>query len=66
MGGQAGEERFAVEWNSSDDAVWYEVLAFSRPAHILAALSYPLVRHLQKRFAQESAESIRKSLRGRE
>lgn len=51
---ESGEERFTVEWNSADDRVWYDILAFSRPRKILAKLGYPLSRMLQKRFAAES------------
>ena len=27
-----GEERFLIEWNRTDDSVWYDILAFSVPA----------------------------------
>jgi len=50
---ECGEERFLVEW-LSDDSVWYDILAFSRPQHPLVRLSAPLARLLQKRFARES------------
>jgi uncharacterized protein (UPF0548 family) len=46
-----GEERFTVEWNREDDAVWYDILAFSRPKKLLAIIGYPLARSLQRRFA---------------
>ena len=52
---ESGEERFLVEWDRADNCVWYDILAFSRPRHILAWLGYPWVRHLQNRFRQESA-----------
>ena len=39
-----GEERFLIEWNRDDDSVWYDILAFSRPRHLLARLGYPFVR----------------------
>ena len=29
---ERGEERFSIEWHS-DDTVWYDLLAFSRPGH---------------------------------
>lgn len=51
---ESGEERFTVEWNSADDSVWYDILAFSRPRKILAKLGYPVSRILQNRFATES------------
>ena len=50
---ECGEERFLVSWMGSD-AVWYQILAFSRPRHPLVKLSAPLARLLQKRFARES------------
>ncbi len=55
---ECGEERFSVEWDSSDDSVWYDILAFSRPRHPLARLGKPLVRRLQKRFAQDSCAAM--------
>ena len=53
-----GEERFLVEWDRGDDAVWYDILAFSRPNHVLTRLGYPVVRRLQKRFGRDSAAAM--------
>ena len=50
---ERGEERFLVEW-LPDDSVWYGILAFSRPQHLLVKLSAPLARRLQHQFAQAS------------
>jgi uncharacterized protein (UPF0548 family) len=58
---ESGEERFIVEWNQDDDTVWYDILAFSRPNHFLTRLGYPLVRRLQKRFARDSAGTMKKA-----
>lgn len=55
---ETGEERFTIEWNRTDDSVWYDILAFSRPRHVLARMGYPLVRRLQRRFARESAARL--------
>jgi len=55
---ESGEERFQVEWNRNDDTVWYDVLAFSRPNHLLTCLGYPLVRRIQKKFARDSAAAM--------
>ena len=55
---ECGEERFQVEWNRSDDTVWYDIVAFSRPNHYLARLGYPIVRKLQKKFARYSAAAM--------
>lgn len=52
---ESGEERFLVEWDRGNDAVWYDILAFSRPSHVLSRLGYPHVRRLQKRFGRDSA-----------
>jgi uncharacterized protein (UPF0548 family) len=54
-----GEERFLVEWQQSDNSVWYDILAFSRPNHILAKIGYPLVRRTQKRFGRDSSAAMR-------
>ncbi|MEW5300212.1 MAG: hypothetical protein WDW36_003158 [Sanguina aurantia] len=54
----AGEERFAVEWDTQDDSVWFDIYTFSRPAHPLALATYPLVRWYQKQFAQDSSDAM--------
>lgn len=51
---ERGEERFLIEWNVSDDTVWYDILAFSQPRHPLVKLGSPYARRLQKRFARDS------------
>jgi uncharacterized protein (UPF0548 family) len=55
---ESGEERFLIEWNRDTDQVFYDILAFSRPNHILTRLGYPLVRRSQKRFGRDSAASM--------
>ena len=59
---ESGEERFLIEWNQADDAVWYDILAFSRPNRFSARLGYPVVRRLQKRFGRDSAASMLKAV----
>jgi uncharacterized protein (UPF0548 family) len=60
-----GEERFMIEWDRRDDTVWYDILAFSCPQHILARLVYPYMRRVQKRFGPASAAVIQQAaLRG--
>lgn len=59
---ESGEERFMIEWDHSDDSVWYDILAFSRPRHVLARLGYPLVRRIQKRFARDSAAALQRAV----
>jgi len=51
---ERGEERFLIEWNRSDDTVWYDILAFSQPRHPLVKLGAPVARVMQKRFARDS------------
>lgn len=55
---EIGEERFLIEWQFKDDSVWYDILAFSRPASVMARIGYPLVRMLQKRFGKESKSAM--------
>lgn len=55
---ESGEERFTVEWNRSEDSVWYAILAFSRPQKILAKLGYPISRMLQRNFAKASKAAM--------
>jgi uncharacterized protein (UPF0548 family) len=57
-----GEERFLVEWDRSDNCVWYDILAFSRPHHALARLGYPMVRRTQKRFGRESSAAMQRAV----
>lgn len=53
----AGEERFSVQVDE-EERVWYEVLSFSKPAHVLATLCYPYVQLRQKHFAQQSGQAL--------
>ncbi|OEL13603.1 UPF0548 protein [Dichanthelium oligosanthes] len=53
----AGEERFSVQVDE-EDRVWYEVVSFSKPAHLLATLCYPYVQLRQKHFAEQSGQAI--------
>ena len=55
---ESGKERFTVEWHKADDAVWYDILVFSRPHQLLTRLGYPLARWLQRRFARDSAAAM--------
>jgi uncharacterized protein (UPF0548 family) len=59
---EQGEERFMVEWKT-DDSVWYDIFAFSRPQHALAQIGFPLVRMLQKRFARDSLAAMEAAVR---
>lgn len=55
---ESGEERFLIEWDRTTDRVAYDILAFSKPNHILTRLGYPLVRRSQKRFGRDSAATM--------
>lgn len=61
--GESGEERFVIEWDRTNDCVWYDILAFSRPNYFVTRLGYPFVRCVQKRFARDSAEAMLKAVR---
>ena len=58
---ERGEECFSVEWHHADDTVWYDILAFSRPKHILVRLGYPVARALQARFVRDSMQALLKA-----
>ena len=58
---EQGEERFTVEWQT-DDSVWYDILAFSRPNQLLAKVGYPVTRLLQKRFAEDSKRAMKRAV----
>lgn len=55
---ESGEERFLIEWEHSSDQVFYDILAFSKPNHILTRLGYPFARQFQKRFGIDSAAAM--------
>ncbi|HSK63953.1 MAG TPA: DUF1990 domain-containing protein [Pyrinomonadaceae bacterium] len=56
---ERGEERFLIEWNTSDDTVWYDILAFSQPRHPMVRMGFLYARMLQKRFARNSLALMR-------
>lgn len=55
---ECGEERFLIEWDRETDQVFYDIMAFSRPNHILTRIGYPFVRLSQKRFGRDSATAM--------
>jgi uncharacterized protein (UPF0548 family) len=61
---EQGEERFTVEWQEADDAVYYELSSFSRPAHPLVRAARPLASRIQKQFALDSLQSMSEALNG--
>lgn len=58
-----GEERFVVSWDERDDRVRYEILAFSRPRHLLAKIGYPLIRLMQRQFRHDSSAAMQRYVR---
>jgi uncharacterized protein (UPF0548 family) len=54
----SGEERFLLEWDQAENGVWYDILAFSRPRHLLARFGYPYMRRVQKQFGPASAAAM--------
>jgi uncharacterized protein (UPF0548 family) len=59
---ESGEERFLIEWNRDTGQVSFDILAFSRPRHILVRLNRRRARAMQKRFAADAAEAMLKYL----
>ena len=59
---ETGEERFLIEWDRASGEVSYDILAFSRPRHILSRLAYPWTRYLQARFRRDSSNALRRAI----
>ena len=57
-----GEEQFTVEWSRADDAVVYDVRAWSRPRHPPAWIALPLARRVQRRFARDSKRAMARAV----
>ncbi len=55
---EEGEERFTVERHHADDSVWFELLSFARPHHILARVGFPFVRLFQHKFAEDAGRAM--------
>lgn len=59
---ESGEERFLIEWDRASDQVHYDILAFSRPRHILTRIGRRQVRHRQLRFGRESSAAMQRTV----
>ena len=59
----AGEEKFTVEKDLQNDRVYFKVETFSKPDHILAKVTYPAVRALQKIFGAHAGFEMKKAVR---
>ncbi len=53
---ETGEERFLIEWDRATDNVSFEILAFSRPKHLLVRLN--------KRRARDDAKAVCRGIDG--
>ena len=62
---EEGEERFTVE-RRDDDSVWYELLSFARPHHLLAKIGFPFVGFFQRRFAEDSQSAMLEAVRNKQ
>jgi uncharacterized protein (UPF0548 family) len=60
---EAGEERFLIEWDRATNRVFYDILAFSQPRHILTRIAQWQVRRMQKLFARDSAAAMLRAVR---
>ena len=59
---ESGEERFLIEWDRSQDIVFYDVIAFSNPNFLLGWLAYPLVRYIQNSFRRDSERVMKRMI----
>ena len=60
---ERGEERFLLEYHPASGALYYDLLAVSRPAHWMAQLAYPYTRSRQKKFARDSHQQMKNACR---
>ena len=58
----AGEEKFTVE-KDLKNRVYFKVETFSKPDHVLATVTYPAVRALQKIFGAHAGFEMKKAVR---
>lgn len=59
---ERGEERFLLEFFPQSEAVYYDLLAVSKPANLLARLGYPYTRSRQRKFAIDSHTRMRRAV----
>lgn len=59
---ERGEERFLVEWDPRDDAVWFDILVFSRHNKALAKLGFPVARAVQRQFVKDAQDAMLKAV----
>jgi uncharacterized protein (UPF0548 family) len=59
---ESGEERFLIEWDRATDVVQFDIIAFSRPRHILVRMNRRRARAMQKRFAAEAGVAMQRAM----
>jgi uncharacterized protein (UPF0548 family) len=60
---ECGEELFLLEWNHrSDGIVTFQIIANSRPQHVLVWASAPYARRLQARFRRQACQRLRQAV----
>ena len=60
---ERGEERFLLEYHPASGALYYDLLAVSKPAHWMAQLAYLYTRSRQRKFARESHQQMKNACR---
>jgi uncharacterized protein (UPF0548 family) len=58
---ESGEERFLIEWDHATGTVHFDILAFSRPRHLLVRLNRRRARAMQRRFAAEASAAMKRA-----
>jgi uncharacterized protein (UPF0548 family) len=59
---ESGEERFTIEFDQRSQSVTYDILAFSRPQQLLSKIGFPVMRMMQKKFAQDSMHAMQRAV----
>jgi uncharacterized protein (UPF0548 family) len=62
---ELGEEVFEVILEPESDDVIYRIQAVSKPHAALAKIGYPIARHFQERFRQDSTSALRRAIEDR-
>ncbi|HEY9730844.1 MAG TPA: DUF1990 domain-containing protein [Drouetiella sp.] len=56
---EQGEESFIIEWNKLTNAVTYQILAYSKPNHLLVSMFWPAAVLIQDHFREQSLAAFR-------
>ncbi len=49
-----GEERFMVEWDTTSNDVYFDIMSFSQPGSWFTKIGYPAARFIQDSFGVEA------------